>query len=56
MRCRLMVAKFFRLAELAIKQLARHRVRSLLTIFGVAMAMIRSATVDTMLRSLRLAT
>lgn len=44
------------LIALALKQLTRHRVRSLLTIFGVAMGMFLFATVETMQRSLRDAT
>ena len=44
------------LVGLALKQLTRHHVRSLLTIFGVAMGMFLFATVETMQRSLRQAT
>ena len=39
-----------------MKQLTRHRIRSLLTVFGVAMGMFLFATVETMQRSLREAT
>lgn len=51
-----MIGKLLNLAALAFKQLTRHRVRSLLTILGVAAAMFLFATVETMQRSLRLAT
>ena len=44
------------LVALALKQLTRHRVRSLLTVFGVAMGMFLFATVETMQHSLREAT
>jgi putative ABC transport system permease protein len=44
------------LIGLALKQLTRHRVRSLLTVLGVAMGMFLFATVETMQRSLREAT
>jgi len=44
------------LLALALKQLTRHRIRSLLTILGVAMGMFLFATVETMQRSLRDAT
>jgi putative ABC transport system permease protein len=44
------------LVGLALKQLTRHRVRSLLTVLGVAMGMFLFATVETMQRSLRDAT
>ncbi len=44
------------LIALALKQLTRHRVRSLLTALGVAMGMFLFATVETMQRSLRDAT
>lgn len=51
-----MISKFTSLVILAFKQLSRHRLRSLLTILGVAMSMFLFATVETMQRSLRLAT
>lgn len=51
-----MIRRLPALAALALKQLARHRVRSLLTVFGVAMGMFLFATVETMQRSLRQAT
>lgn len=51
-----MTTKFFKLGGLAFKQLARHRMRSLLTILGVAAGLFLFATVETMQRSLRLAT
>lgn len=41
------------LTALALKQLTRHRVRSSLTVLGVAMGMFLFATVETMQRSLR---
>ena len=44
------------LTGLALKQLTRYRVRSLLTVLGVAMAMFLFATVETMQSSLREAT
>ncbi|MDA0812441.1 MAG: ABC transporter permease [Verrucomicrobia bacterium] len=44
------------LTGLALKQVTRHRVRSLLTVLGVAMGMFLFATVETMQRSLRDAT
>jgi putative ABC transport system permease protein len=44
------------LIGLALKQVTRHRVRSLLTVLGVAMGMFLFATVETMQRSLRDAT
>lgn len=51
-----MISHLPELTALAIKQLTRHRIRSLLTILGVAMAMFLFATVETMQRSLRQAT
>jgi putative ABC transport system permease protein len=51
-----MISKFTSLVVLAFKQLTRHKVRSLLTILGVAMGMFLFATVETMQRSLRVAT
>ncbi len=51
-----MIAKAISLTILAFKQLSRHKVRSLLTILGVAMGMFLFATVETMQRSLRIAT
>lgn len=44
------------LIALAIKQLARHRLRSTLTVLGVAMGMFLFGTVETMQQSLRAAT
>ena len=44
------------LIGLALKQLTRHRIRSLLTVLGVAMGMFLFATVETMQSSLREAT
>ncbi len=44
------------LIGLALKQLTRHRVRTLLTVLGVAMGMFLFGTVETMQRSLRSAT
>ena len=51
-----MFRKFTSLVGLALKQLSRHRIRSLLTILGVAMGMFLFAAVETMQRSLRDAT
>lgn len=51
-----MLTKLSALTGLALKQLARHRIRSLLTILGVAMGMFLFATVETMQRSLSEAT
>ena len=48
-----MFRSFTSLTGLALKQLTRHRIRSLFTIFGVAMGMFLFATVETMQRSLR---
>ena len=44
------------LIGLALKQLTRHQIRSLLTVLGVAMGMFLYATVETMQRSLRQST
>jgi putative ABC transport system permease protein len=46
----------FNLAVLALKQLSRHRIRTLLTVFGVAAGMFLFTTVETMQTSLRRAT
>jgi len=51
-----MIAKLASLTVLALKQLTRYKVRSLLTILGVAMGMFLFATVETMQGSLRRAT
>ncbi|WP_256199190.1 ABC transporter permease [Verrucomicrobium spinosum] len=51
-----MIANTFNLVLLALKQLTRHRIRSLLTILGVAAGMFLFATVETMQGSLRRAT
>lgn len=51
-----MTAKLFRLFILAGKQLIRHRVRTLLTLLGVASGMFLFTTVQTMQRSLDKAT
>ena len=51
-----MIRNFPALIGLALKQLTRHRVRSALTVLGVAMGMFLFATVETMQRSLRHAT
>ena len=51
-----MIRSLVSLICLALKQLARHRMRSLLTILGVAMGMFLFGTVETMQRSLRQAT
>ncbi len=51
-----MIRQLPALVGLALKQLARHRVRSLLTVLGVAMGMFLFATVETMQGSLREAT
>ena len=51
-----MIRSLFSLIGLALKQLTRHRMRSLLTILGVAMGMFLFGTVETMQRSLRQAT
>lgn len=50
------MAKLYRLFILAAKQLLRHRVRSLLTLLGVASGMFLYTTVQTMQRSLDKAT
>ncbi len=50
------LTSYLNLIPLALKQLARHRVRSLLTIVGVATGMFLFATVETMQRSLKEAT
>ena len=47
---------FFQLAGLAWKQVSRHRIRSLLTIAGVAAGMFLFTAVETMQASLRVAT
>ncbi len=47
-----MISKLFRLLALAGKQLIRHRVRTLLTLLGVASGMFLFTTVQTMQRSL----
>ncbi len=51
-----MIPKLFRLLALAAKQLIRHRVRTLLTLLGVASGMFLFTTVQTMQRSLDKAT
>lgn len=51
-----MIAKLTNLTLLALKQLTRHKVRSLLTVLGVAMGMFLFATVETMQGSLKRAT
>ena len=51
-----MIRKLPVLTGLALKQLTRHRIRSLLTVLGVAMGMFLFATVETMQRSLRQST
>ncbi len=51
-----MIRKAIRLTVLSLKQLTRHRVRSLLTVLGVAAGMFLFATVETMQGSLRHAT
>lgn len=51
-----MITKLFRLFTLAAKQLVRHRVRTLLTLLGVAAGMFLFTTVQTMQRSLDKAT
>lgn len=51
-----MIQSLLTLTALALKQLTRHRIRSLLTVVGVAMGMFLFATVETMQRSLRLST
>ena len=51
-----MIGKLTNLTSLALKQLARHKVRTLLTVFGVGMAMFLFATVETAQHSLREAT
>ena len=51
-----MIAKAIRLTVLAAKQLARHRVRTLLTLCGVASGMFLYTTVQTMQHSLDKAT
>ena len=51
-----MPAKLIRLLVLAAKQLIRHRVRTLLTLLGVASGMFLFTTVQTMQRSLDKAT
>lgn len=51
-----MIGKVARLTLLAFKQLTRHRMRSLLTVLGVALGMFLFATVETMQGSLRRAT
>lgn len=51
-----MIGKVASLTILAFKQLTRHRMRSLLTILGVAMGMFLFTTVETMQGSLRRAT
>ena len=48
--------KVIHLAVLAFKQVTRHRVRSLLTIAGVAAGMFLFTAVETMQSSLRVAT
>lgn len=51
-----MIGKTLNIVLLALKQLTRHRIRSLLTILGVAAGMFLFATVETMQGSLRRAT
>ena len=51
-----MIRSLISLIGLALKQLTRHRMRSLLTILGVAMGMFLFGAVETMQRSLRQAT
>lgn len=51
-----MMTQLARLGTLAIKQLIRHRVRSLLTVAGVAIGMFLFAAVETLQQSLRVAT
>lgn len=51
-----MIGACINLVVLAFKQLARHQVRSLLTVLGVAMGMFLFTTVETMQGSLRRAT
>lgn len=51
-----MIRNFPALVGLALKQLTRHRIRSVLTVLGVAMGMFLFATVETMQSSLREAT
>ncbi len=51
-----MIRPLLALIGLAMKQLMRHRIRSLLTILGVAMGMFLFGTVETMQRSLSEAT
>lgn len=51
-----MITNTVNLVLLALKQLTRHRIRSLLTVLGVAAGMFLFATVETMQASLRRAT
>ena len=51
-----MLTKALRLICLAAKQLVRHRIRTLLTLLGVASGMFLFTTVETMQRSLDRAT
>ena len=51
-----MISNFINLLTLAIKQLTRHRIRSLLTVLGVGAGMFLFATVETMQGSLKRAT
>ncbi|HSJ02975.1 MAG TPA: ABC transporter permease [Verrucomicrobium sp.] len=51
-----MISNFINLLALAIKQLTRHRIRSLLTVLGVGAGMFLFATVETMQGSLKRAT
>ena len=51
-----MISNFINLLAVAIKQLTRHRIRSLLTVLGVGAGMFLFATVETMQGSLKRAT
>ena len=51
-----MTANLWSLLGLAVKQLSRHRIRSLLTVAGVSIGMFLYAAVETMQRSLNLMT